>query len=473
MPIDEPIDEPGFFWLPEKDAERFPGTLTINETGRISFRLFAETENTRFDRTQASLNPHLSRAAGSPVHDRVHGRIRGRAVTLDHCIPTTMPWFSPGVAEGSYVARRAYVGAWYGVDETPTFSRINFRIDSLHEWLMLSGLDTNSNVSTLQSEGFTVSFNPPEPIAVQLSSGITFSFNLSYSLPSVGFAPAEVTITQAAYLSLRADPIVPHDDLLSIATTFKRLLSFAADEACDITSIVGFSPELVDDGREVPIRIYTGQSDRPQPTRETSRTRMLFTYRDVESRFPDAIDGWLSTINELEPAINLYDALMVNAYRYADGRFLATAQASEALHRRLFSTRTQMSRRDFDVLVGALSIAAPPDRRVWVQTRLKHANEPTFGQRIDELLKPFATLFGTKKDRRRFRRDVVDIRNRLTHLPANGDEQFVDTKSLITTQIKLEVLFQLNMLHQFGFDDDEIDTIAQKWLVPKMEIEFL
>lgn len=473
MPIDEPIDQPGFFWLPENDVERFPGTLTIDETGRISLRLFAETDNTRLDRTQASLHPLLARPTGSLVRDRVHGLIRGQAVTLDRCIPTTMPWFADGIAEGSYMVSRAYIGAWYGVDETPTFSRINFRIDSLQEWLMVSGLRMDSDVDKMLQGSATVSFDSPEPITVQLSSEITFSFKFSYSLPSVGVAPAEATFTQSAYLSLQAHSVVPFDELEPTATTFKRFLSFAADQACDVTSIIGFSPELVHDGREVPVKIYTGQSDLSQPTRDPSWTRMLFTFRDVKSRFPDEIDGWLRTIDELEPAINLYDALMVNAYRYADGHFLATAQAIEALHRRLFPTQTQMSDQNFSTLVDALVATAPATRREWVQTRLEHANEPTFGQRVGALLKPFASYFGTKKERNRFRRDVVGIRNRLTHLPANGDQQPTDMKLLITTQVKLEVLFQLHMLRQLGFDDDSIDAIAQKRLLPKMEINFL
>lgn len=472
MPVDEPIDQPGFFWLPENDTERFPGTLTVDESGGIALRLFVETDKTRFDGTQASLNPLLARLTGSSVYGRVHGLIRGRAVTLDRCIPTTIPWLADGIAEGSYNVRHAYIGAWYDADETPTFSRLNFKIDTLQEWLMLSGLRTDFDIETLSHEGFTVSYDPPVPITVQLSSGITFSFKFMYSLPSISIAPAEAIITQSAYLSLQADPVVPFDDLASIATTFKRILSFAADQACEVTSIVGFTPELVNDGRELPVKIYTGKSDFSQPTRDASWTRMLFTFRDVESRFPETLDNWLRIIDELEPAINLYDALMLNAYRYADGRFLATAQAIEALHRRLFPTQTQMGDQDFDALLDTLTNAASPDHHEWVRTRLKHANEPTFGRRVGELLKQFGKHFGTAGERKRFRRDVVDIRNRLTHLPANGDLRPVDTKLLITTQIKLEVLFQLHMLRQLGFDNDAIDEIARKRLLPKTKIEF-
>lgn len=474
MYVDDPIDQPGFFWLPSDKTERIPGTLKIDETGQISLSLFGWRDLEPIDDPSPSLNPAgLPAFANAQSHSRIHGLIKGQAVTLDRCIPSTSRTsLSGGVSERSYIVLRAYVGAWCDLDEEMTFSRIHLRLTNLHEWLMMNGISVDDNFDDFMAGRFSLSFNAPEPFSVVLPSGAMLSFHLAYSSPSVSLAPTDVSFSQHAYLRLDANDIAPLGDLLATTTAFQRLLSVAADQPCEVTSLVGFTPDVIIDGREMPIDIYTGRTSRPRPTEDVPSYRMLFTFNDVRSRFSDMVANWLTEDQRLDPALNLYDALMAGAYQHADGRFLATAQAIEALHRRLFPEKREMSDDEFTALCGELAEASPPHRRNWVKQRLQHANEPTLRRRVRDLVELFKSYFGTPQERNRFVNDVVNARNRLTHLPTDSDDKPIDGKSLILMQKKLEVLFQLHVLRQLGFDDEAIESIAKEHLLQKLDIEF-
>lgn len=474
MYVDDPIDQPGFFWLPSNEAERIPGTLKIDETGQISLSLFGWRDLEPIDDSSPSLNPAgLPAFANAQSHSRIHGLIQGKAVTLDRCIPaTSRTSLSGGISEGSYIALRAYVGAWWTSDEDVTFSRIHLHMTNLHEWLMMNAVSLDNNFDDFASGRFSLSFNAPEPLSIDLPSGATLSFRLAYSSPSVSVAPTDISFYQRAYLRLDLNDIAPLEDLLATTTAFQRLLSVAVDQPCEVTALSGFTPDLIIDGREAPITIYTGRTSRPRPTEDVPWHRMLFTFNDVRSRFPDMVINWLSEDQRLDPALNLYDALMAGAYQHADGRFLATAQSIEALHRRLFPEKREMSDDEFTALCGDLVEASPSDKRDWVRQRLQHANEPTFRQRVRDLVESFEPYFGTPQERRDFIHDVVDARNRLTHLPTDSDDKPIDGKSLILMQKKLEILFQLHVLRQLGFDDEAIKPIANDRLLQKLDLEF-
>ena len=475
MYVDEPIDQPGFFWLPSNDAERIPGTLKIDDTGHISLSLFGWRNPEQRGDSSPSLNPARPPAfAKALTHDRIHGVLSGKIVTLDRCIRSTSRIsLSGGVSQLSYTVLRAYTGAWYNLDEAPTFSRLDLRFVNLHEWLMMSGMDFDFGVDNPYSGRFTLSFDPPEPFSVNLPSGITLSLDLAFSPPSVSLTPTDVSFSQHGYLRLEASGVAHLDELLEIATAFQRLLSIAVDRPCEMTSISGFTPDIVIDDHKLPIRIYTGRTSRPRPAQDVSWHRMLFTFNDVRDRFSDMIIDWLAEEQRLGPALDLYDAVTADAYQQADGRFLATAQAIEALHRRLLEQDPPMSSNEFDKLLGDLVEATPPDKHSWLKARLQHANEPTFRQRVRELVEDFAPYFGDKSERGDFVDSVVKARNRLTHLPADSGDESIDVKSLVRMQKRLELLFLLHLLQQLGFDGEDLDSIAEKRLLPKLEIEFL
>ena len=464
MLLDEPVEQPGFFWLPDQDQDQIPGTLRIERSGRIYVDLFGVLDVHRDDPHRTSLNPSSwSSFPRAAPYERIHGLIQGEVLTLDDCLSVASNRrLAGGVSQSTLNAGRAYIGAWYECGETPTFSRMVISIDGLHQWLLLSGLDSETEHNNDTITKITHSFEPPPEITTRLTENIELAFGLSWSESGIGPDTTEATITQRADMVVRYGSPVPLDDHLNTSLKFQRLLALAVNRSVDIMSLTGYSSDFMLDSREKPVQIYIPGSDFEQATRDLRWFRMLFTYPDIQHRFGEVIATWFDKYDAVGPAINLYDGLVSGGYRYLEGRFLATVQAIETFHRYHFPDQGEMPADDYSELVETVVDAVPQERQEWLRQRIQHANEPNLRKRLRELIKPFASLFGTKRERERFIGTAVDTRNSLAHTAMVRDGLADDLGSFFRLQQKLEALFQLHLLKLLGFSYQEIEKIAEK-----------
>jgi len=462
--LDEPLEQPGFFWLPDQRDDKFSGTLRIEQSGRIDLELFGETDIERKDPPSTGLDPsHWSTFQHPDPYARIHGLIEGRAVTLDDCISVSgNRRLSGGVSQSTLSASRAYLGAWYDIDEAPTFSRLLLSMQGLHEWLLLSGLDSQTEHDNGQIRRITHTFEPPSEISVTLPDGTELAFGLSWSETGIGPDATEATIRQRARMSIRCSSPISLDAHLSTSLRFQRLLSLATDQSVDLISLTGFSPEFKRDSHEIPVDIYLHSGRFEQDTRLLRWFRMLFTYPEVADRFQEMIETWYNRYDTVGSAINLHDGLASGGYRYVEGRFLATVQAIEAFHRYSHADQRVMPDEEFDSLVENAIGSVQEERQQWLRQRLQHANEPSLYKRLDDLIEPFHSSFGAKRERRRFVGSIVDTRNSFVHTAVATGNLADDPASLFRLQQKLEALFQLHMLKLLAFSDEEIEKIAQK-----------
>lgn len=462
MRLDEAIEEPGFFWLPDQDDEKVSGTLRVARSGRTDLDLFGALDIERKIPLSTSLNPsHWSSFQHPDPYARIHGLIEGKAVTLDNCISVSRNRrLTGGVSQSTLNARRAYAGTWYGVDATPTFSRLAVSVEGLHEWLLLSGLKTETEHNQDQLTKITHTLEPPSEITAQLEDGTEMAFGLSWSDSGVAPDTTEAKFTQMAYMSIKQSVPVPLDDLLVTTLRFQRLLSLAVDRPVELRSITGFSPQLVQGNHEVPVQIYVPGSELLENSRPFNWFRMLFTYPEVANRFQDLIATWFKRYETVGPAINLYDGLVSGGYRYLEGRFMATIQAAEAFHRQALPQQPQMSEEDFQLIKESIPQTIPTDTRKRVYSLVALAREQSLRQRLEDMMTPFQHLFGD--DSQRFIKDVVNTRNGLAHTAVARGSYIDDPRSLYRLQQKLEALIQLHLLRLLGFTDEEIDNISSK-----------
>lgn len=462
MRLDEPIEHPGFFWLPEQDQEKIPGTLKIEKSGNIKVDLFGALDVDSDDPLRKSLNPSSwSWLENSSSYERVHGLIQGRALTLDECFPIhSNHRVGGGVSQSTIHANRAYLGAWYRRDEVPTFSHTAFAVEGLHQWLRLSGFDREIEYDAATITKITHFFTPPSEITTKLPNGSELAFGLSWSESGLGADATEAKITQRASMVIRHHSPVPLDQHLSTSLIFQRLLSFAATRSVDVMALVGYSRDFTRDSHEVPVEIYFASSEAERATVDLRWFRMLFTYPDIESRFDDVITTWFDKYEIVGPAINLYDGLISGAYRYIEGQFLATAQAAEAFHRRALPQQPKMTDEEFQRIMESIPESIPSETRDRVHNLVGVAKQQPLRERLDDMVKPFQHLFGDEAEN--LAKDVTTTRNSLAHTAvARGD--FVDDPiSLFRLQQKLEALLQLHLLKLLGFSGEEIDKIAGK-----------
>lgn len=476
MRLSEPIEKPGFFWLPEDDQNKLPGILRISESGEITL-----TVNYFYE-------PHLSllkkRPLGYPPKggkdrdlNRIVGIIDNDLVTLDECLYGK--WntsLSGGVSTSTIHAKYAFFGANYRKGEEVTFSNLTFSVDGLDEWLSISGLKVEPD---WEKKNVSVLFRPPEEIALNLPDGMGLKFTFQGTLPSFPIV-TEAKITQRAYISLISKKLRPIKDFLDVVFKLHNFLCFAIDKPVSIDSITGYSSEItleIGNGEkvEIPIKVYGHSGSYSETKLEVHRHDMLFGYGDVAEQLEEILTEWIKNYESSEPAFNLYFSTKSGVHEYMESIFLSLCRGIETLHRRN-SQDTQMSEDEFsDLKDEILNAIADKKQKRWIEEKMRYANELSLRKRMKQMIEPFKELFGNSKNKRGlFIGKIVDTRNYLTHYDRSLESKVAGGEDLWKLRLKLEALFQLHFLRLIGIDANTIESIVNenRNLLHKLEREY-
>jgi hypothetical protein len=185
----------------------------------------------------------------------------------------------------------------------------------------------------------------------------------------------------------------------------------------------------------------------------------------VADRLPDVVNAWLDLIRMAEPALVLLFAVVGREKDlYLENRYLTLAQAAEAFHRHheRFVTRI-MSEEDFAERLALLRNVAGPAGwwGDWLKIRIQYAYEPTFRQRLKDLVIAAGDL-GAEL----FPPDIVDRvvnrRNELTHVldsPDLPDKRYAEIAMLGE---KLALLLTVCLFAELGFEEEEMRKAVRR-----------
>ncbi len=463
MRLSEPIEKPGFFWLPEEPKNQLPGVLRISESGKvtleISYSLDLSQEITKKFPPGFSLEGPEDRNL-----NRIVGIIDNDLITLDGCFYKDEN-LTGGVSTSTIYANRAFIGVNYDEEEKISFSEIKFSIDGLDEWLLVSGFRVEKNWKENGGlENVFIHFSPPEEIPFNLPEEIELKFTFQWSLPSPN--STEVRINQKAYISLKSKELRPIEYFLDLVSKLHNFLRFAIDETVSLDSVTGYSRERtreIGKGKkhEIPIKVYYRSIPYSETKSEIYWPNMLFCYRNVAGQIEKILTKWLESYEIYEPAFNLYFASVSSGQKYMEWKFLSLSQGIETLHRRN-SQEMQMPEEEFKDLVDTILQAIPQDRKDWMEGKLKYDNELSLRKRIKQMIKPFKDLFGNGRKRGSFISKIVDTRNYLTHYDGELAKRVSSGEDLWKLCMKLEALFQLHFLRLIGMDIKSIKSIANE-----------
>ncbi len=417
MRVLEPLDVQGFFWLQAKPDEEIPGRLTVSGSGDISLRLLGI-----FDGGLSVKSDELPIILGVTE--------RGKHVTLANCFYKNKSLRFPGIPVVDIYASLLLIGSHFANEDDLIFSKARFHIEGLDQWLGLTGISAKCDFEKQEAE---ITYKRPKQIDHQLDNGFTLSIQFNWSAPlGIGIGNiSKATITQKAVLCLETPNFRKFSELVDYVRQINNLLCLALDEPVALTSVHVSRPDIVEDTggkkRPIEIEVYYPSLPHPDTSPEIHRQHMLFPYQEVESNFGSVLSKWLDGYRQLEPAFNLYFAATTAKHAYLETQFLFLVQGLEALHRRMVGSEN-----------GKVHLR----------------------KRLADLLAPLAKHFENDKKNEALINDVVKTRHYLTHYDPALESQSkagVDLWGLCT---KLEVLFELQLLRQVGFSDDQIDRIV-------------
>ena len=444
MRLDEPIEASGSFWLPEEPDAQFSGVLRITKSGRATLELsgrfinFLDTDALRF----------VGNADGLGL------------VTLDQCY--TSSFSLGGRSSWRFHVEYVLVGVGYRTEESISFEQVTFSVEGFDEWMSISGFSIGPADFLTNLGQLSIDFRVPDSIAFGLSNDLDMEFCFGVVYPQLKRVITEATIKQEAYIRLRSREPLSIADLKSLSLKIRNFLCFAIGQTVSITTFAVQTEHISSefDGRMVPIKVYFQSPHHPEEVPAIYEHRMLFRYAEAGHHIEAMLVKWLNGYEEYKPTLDLYFTSMFDFSMYLDVRFTGLVQALEALHRRT-SEETVMAAAEFNAIRESLLSQCPPDRREWLEARLKYDNELSLRQRLKRLIVPFRQWFGNSRNREMFVGRVVDTRNYLTHYDQSLADSAADGQELYELCEKLDALIQLNLLKEIGLSEDAIRSIVQ------------
>jgi hypothetical protein len=162
--------------------------------------------------------------------------------------------------------------------------------------------------------------------------------------------------------------------------------------------------------------------------------------------------AWFDQHERLGLPLGLRLADLIAGMTFAPTRFVLVAQALEALHRRLHPEALNAAGEN--ARTAALA-ATDPEHREVLEILLSHAHEPTFRQRLKELVaeaEPQITeIVGDRL--KEAVTSLVTARNDVTHW--SGDDE-PDGLRLVALRMVADALFDVVLLKRVGLSDDEL-----------------
>ena len=473
MKLLKPIEESGFFWLPEEPERQLPGVLRISESGEATLEITSLSH-----RVASVLGKHRF---GDPwfgeqnrKFKRVVGIIKRGYVTLEDCFYRSLyNEFRRGLTISTIDPCFVFSGFSYGDEDEITFSELEFSVEGLDEWLGISGIHIDPNLGTDRWQNVSVHYDLPEEVALHLPDEMEMKFSFQASVP-FGVNTTEARISQKAYILLKSMKLRPLDDFLSLMSKLHRFFCFAVDKTISLNHVTAYSSKITrgKKNREVPIEIYFRSTLYSDKNPEIHLHDMLFRYQDVTDKLERILTGWLQKYHVYEQVFNEYFAVKYGAYKYLEGDFLSLVRGIEVLHRK-YSQDTEMSEEEFRDMVSAILKNIPNDKQEWIERKLKYANELSLRKRMKEMLKPFQHLYGDKTKRIFFINKVVNTRNYLTHFDDSLTKDVAKEEELLALCTKLEALFQLRFLEMIGMDSAFIDNVVNENRSLRRTLEFV
>lgn len=460
MRIEEEYKKTGYFWLPEKEDNKIPGILSIDDGGRIELEIVGH-----FDE---GLKP----LSGDENLNRIIGHVeKDGLVTLDDCFYSKKNFSFGGISKSRVVVNKVLSGAAWDKDEEVVFNTFSFSVDCLDEWVGISGIDVDNDWGRRTA---TIRYNPPEKIRMELKNGMALEICFAYTFP--GFPNlTEAKITQRAYFRLESDNPRDLNDFTYTAFKIKNLMCFALDEVVSLKNVSATSSEILRDGGDdkkypVPISIYYQSIPFSEKIPKKNWHEMLFKFSSIKTNAQQVFNNWLNAYEYLSPALGLYFSTKAGAQKYLDGKFLALAQGLETYHRRT-SSETLMDKKSYEALVSEVLEGCPEEHLDWLKGRLMNGNEINLGKRIKKIIDPFKNHLGNSGERSKLLRKIVDTRNYLTHYNESLRDKAAKGRDLWVLCMKMEVIFNLHFLKVIGFTDDEINEVVENCYPLKQKLK--
>ena len=194
------------------------------------------------------------------------------------------------------------------------------------------------------------------------------------------------------------------------------------------------------------------------------RSNMLLRMEDIGGA--SGLKNWLAVATAYNRVLSLVTSVRYQPGLYGENKLLNTTSGAEALHRKLMPGK-EISDAAYAPIRRAMVKAAPPENRSHLGMQIQHANEHFLTRRLRDLAEfcspASAAVIG---DAKLWARTVSDLRNGLTHLEGDVEQQETHGADLLFMSESVYVISVLCLLKLAGLNDAALSRAAD---APKVQ----
>ncbi|MBA2862898.1 HEPN domain-containing protein [Methanococcus maripaludis] len=378
----------------------------------------------------------------------------GKYLTVEG-YPLNLKYRGLGYNTAKFNVTKVYYGKYFPNREELNFKKVMVKFYNLREWSCIVGY-----LEYIRAENtYGASCEVPDPLYLGTFEDFKFYIGMHFDGSFVQNCSFSIDIDFKLIIEHENGDLVNFSKYLDIIKSFEKFLSFSIGSRVYPHEIIGSIPKGEKDAH---IDIYLEELHEKPPKKIINSDNMLFnnSHENMESIFTK----WFEIEKRLKPIFNLYFSTkkfnMPLAYN-----FISLCYALESYHR-----QTRINERlpidEYNTRVEEIKdVFSMKDSRYkrWLDGKLR-GNEPSLADRLRELLKEYLPQWGNNTIHD-FSEFVAHNRNGLSHEAAlraeNHSEIYHATK-------KLEILLELCIMEEIGFEKEEILKIFHD----KIRLEF-
>lgn len=432
-PTDAPFD--GHWWVPDDPSRMVPGRLELDE-GVWRLTLLGW------------LGSWSSERHGDDYSGHVHGKVGAMPMTLIDTVGGGHERFGDRRPHKSALAANTVLTGVFGSVDT-TFRSASVRLRYLNEWAHRPPWSRGSTSGPSQS---SVTYTDPGRVEAVLPRATA----TLYRSPSGYFDELVLSRDDLfSHFTMTSDEWIRFDfkeptDLETIQHDYVRpLLALIELAAADQSAILGFGAVPVGaDERDARVTVLSAIERTASKPKDP--VDLLFNMRAVA--FEDVLPAWWRLHEEMGVVVDLLlQALKPGGH--VGSQFFTAVTAVEGYHRRAYDSKMSEEYRERrNRILRALS----DEDRKWLKGKLAFAHEPTFAERLDEVVTKAGPLFPNAVGNvSKWAKWVKDARNGIAHRkPSEEDLDAVEWRTMIRVTPTLQWLLSLVLLKDLEIPGD-------------------
>ncbi|MCI0625318.1 MAG: hypothetical protein L0387_27355 [Acidobacteria bacterium] len=425
----------GVFWNPASPAEKIPAYLTSDARkltlltapvlGEVDLERFFSTSSGLPENTPAILNGFCSAGACTLIglyrlgDDGLHDIPSGRAVTAQN-----------------FRVSACLLGTELQDTSTPSIKSAAFRYRGLEGWFPAE----SSVAHTAESVAVSYPLNVPPVIDCSVVSSrirvtVKVASNLKLNVGGRHSSNPEPVVT--------VESVEPRsfDWFFDTAIRLENFFSLCVGTSVALKSM---QVRLINDKEGWVVHRRRSKAQKPD---------VSVSIRCDQAQLSNAVAAWFSVPEEFGPVENLIYGTIRHSSMFVETEFLSLAQAIESFHRVTEHGRIEDAssfRRVLKTVLTAINDCCGDSQlATHLKDSIRHANEPTFQDRIKALLERLLPEHVSKLagDRDEFEQTLRQTRNHFTHPGAKKKSKVLTgAKGLFLFNQKLHALLRLLML---------------------------